>query len=162
METQEVRGQKLHAPQQLCENYLQTVMPSEKEATAGSTLPPFFSQQPQSPTNIPLVFSHLEHTTEPEGRISTASGIHQRTAEEIVDSFNSLHVTDRNCVRTVSCPADESPVPQDVALLYRTCRQELCAPCYLDDTTVDDLVGYFEQMLYLPKPMSDMAELMYA
>ena len=30
-----------------------------------------------------------------------------------------------------------------------------------DDTTVDELAGYFDLMLYLPRPMSEMAELMY-
>ena len=30
-----------------------------------------------------------------------------------------------------------------------------------DDVTVDDLAGYFDQMLHLPRPMSDMAQLMY-
>ena len=29
-----------------------------------------------------------------------------------------------------------------------------------DDVTVDDLAGYFDQMLHLPRPMSDMAQLM--
>ena len=32
---------------------------------------------------------------------------------------------------------------------------------WLPHVTVDDLAGYFDQMLHLPRPMSDMAQLMY-
>ena len=42
-----------------------------------------------------------------------------------------------------------------------SCRDEALGVGYMDDVTVDDLAGYFDQMLYLPKPMSDMAQLMY-
>ena len=42
------------------------------------------------------------------------------------------------------------------------CRDEaLGVVRYVDDVTVDDLAGYFDQMLHLPKPMSEMAQLMY-
>ena len=42
---------------------------------------------------------------------------------------------------------------------HTSCRQ---AALWEDDVTVDDLAGYMDQLLHLPKPMSDMAELMYA
>jgi len=32
----------------------------------------------------------------------------------------------------------------------------------MDDTSPDELASYFEQMLFIPKPMSTMAEMMYA
>jgi hypothetical protein len=38
-----------------------------------------------------------------------------------------------------------------------SCRQE----ALYNDITVEDLAGYLDELLYLPKPMSDMAELMY-
>ena len=41
------------------------------------------------------------------------------------------------------------------------CRDEALGVGYVDDVTVDDLAGYFDQMLHLPKPMSEMAQLMY-
>ena len=41
---------------------------------------------------------------------------------------------------------------------HQTCRQQATA---YDDITVDDLAGYLDELLYLPRPMSDMAELMY-
>lgn len=30
-----------------------------------------------------------------------------------------------------------------------------------DDTTVDELAGYFDNLVYIPKKMSHMAEMMY-
>ena len=42
---------------------------------------------------------------------------------------------------------------------FRSCRQEACY--YPSDITVDELAGYLDELLYIPKPMSDMAELMY-
>ena len=42
-----------------------------------------------------------------------------------------------------------------------SCRNEVLGVGYVDDVTVDDLAGYFDQMLHLPKPMSEMAQLMY-
>ena len=40
-----------------------------------------------------------------------------------------------------------------------SCRQEVL---YHNDVTVDELAGYLDELLHLPRPMSDMAELMYA
>ena len=65
------------------------------------------------------------------------------TEQDIAESFNSLAVS--------------NSIPH----LPKTCRQEFYAPGYHDDTTVDDLAGYFDTMMHLPRPMSDMAELMY-
>lgn len=72
----------------------------------------------------------------------------------IIDSLNSL---------CVSC---SDPVVNPV-LMRRSCREEAsaaavaCAAGSLDDTTVDDLAGYLDEIMYLPQPMSEMAELMY-
>jgi hypothetical protein len=45
-----------------------------------------------------------------------------------------------------------------------SCRQQAVtytpSSCF-DDTTVDDLAGYLDEIMFLPKPMSEMAELMY-
>lgn len=49
------------------------------------------------------------------------------------------------------------PVP-----IARSCREEAAAGMnHLDDTTVEDLAGYLDQIMFIPKPMSEMAELMY-
>ena len=42
---------------------------------------------------------------------------------------------------------------------HRSCREE--AINIYNDITVDELAGYLDELLYLPRPMSDMAELMY-
>ena len=44
---------------------------------------------------------------------------------------------------------------------HGNCRGEALVVGYVDDVTVEDLTGYFDQMLHLPKPMSDMVHLMY-
>ena len=44
---------------------------------------------------------------------------------------------------------------------HGNCRGEALGVGYVDDVTVEDLTGYLDQMLHLPKPMSDMAQLMY-
>ncbi len=51
--------------------------------------------------------------------------------------------------------------PQSV-VIRRSCREEAaaCANCF-DDTTVDDLAGYLDEIMFIPRPMSEMAELMY-
>ena len=71
---------------------------------------------------------------------------HDSDEEHVVSSLESLSLTDSR--------------PHVAAPLYcpRTCRQE----ALWEDITVDDLAGYMDQLLYLPRPMSDMAELMYA
>ena len=42
-----------------------------------------------------------------------------------------------------------------------SCGGEALGVGYMEDVTVEDLAGYFDQMLYLPRPMSEMAQLMY-
>lgn len=72
-----------------------------------------------------------------------------------LDSFNTLSVS--------SLPAGSHVMQQPVALL-RSCREEAAATTgrnCLDDTTVDDLAGYLDEIMFIPKPMSEMAELMY-
>jgi hypothetical protein len=47
--------------------------------------------------------------------------------------------------------------------MMRSCREQ-AAVAYansFDDTTVDDLAGYLDEIMFIPKPMSEMAELMY-
>ena len=73
---------------------------------------------------------------------------------QLLESFNTLTVS--NSTFVWSKPTCALSVPS-----YSTCRQQAAVPVFTDDTTVDDLAGYFDQMLYIPKPMSDMAELMY-
>ena len=73
---------------------------------------------------------------------------------QLLESFNTLTVSNSTFVWN-------KPTSASMMTSYGTCRQQAAVPVFTDDTTVDDLAGYFDQMLYIPKPMSDMAELMY-
>lgn len=136
----------------------------EESAASDTTLTPvLLCSESRLNTNAPLVFCHLQHNASLDDR-ATYCDQHQRTPEQIIDAFKTLHISEANRsggVPTYSSSQTLLEQSQGATQLYRTCRQEVCDHRYLDDTTVDDLVGYFEQMLYLPKPMSDMAELMY-
>ena len=124
---------------------------------------------------IPLVFSHLEHATSVtvinqnicncaerlprlgESQLDSVCrncGLtkqHQSSTEQdIIESFNSMHVSN------TTTGAQSMPTGM-------SCRQQAAAydSRYFDDTTVDELAGYFDEIMYLPRPMSEMAELMY-
>ena len=53
-----------------------------------------------------------------------------------------------------SCVSDRQRTPPDAV---RTCSQQ----ALMDDMTVDELAGYLEDFVHLPKKMSSMAEMMY-
>lgn len=83
-------------------------------------------------------------------RLKARQQFRTRTKEDIAESFNALQVTtDTVPHRTISCRQQEAAY------------NNYSAQYTLDDTTVDELAGYLENMMYLPKPMSEMAELMY-
>ncbi|KAH7975462.1 uncharacterized protein LOC119372516 [Rhipicephalus sanguineus] len=50
------------------------------------------------------------------------------------------------------CPTVKTPPGPDL-----TCSQQ----ARMDDTTVDELAGYFDNLVYIPRKMSVMAEMMY-
>lgn len=56
------------------------------------------------------------------------------------------------CPPNTVCSAVKAPPGSDL-----TCSQQ----ARMDDTTVDELAGYFDNLVYIPRKMSVMAEMMY-
>lgn len=80
-----------------------------------------------------------------------------------VYSFTGLRSVISECER--SLPSHEGP-PRTVSNAAaassgspRSCSEQ--ARAYVDDITIEDLSGYMEYYLYIPKKMSHMAEMMY-
>ncbi|KAJ8259652.1 hypothetical protein GJAV_G00171910 [Gymnothorax javanicus] len=86
-----------------------------------------------------------------------------------VYSFTGLRDVISECERNMAAPADDpsqaSPRRRTRAATAipggspRSCSEQ--ARAYVDDITIEDLSGYMEYYLYIPKKMSHMAEMMY-
>ncbi|XP_029985907.1 oxidative stress-responsive serine-rich protein 1-like [Sphaeramia orbicularis] len=91
-----------------------------------------------------------------------------------VYSFTGLRDVISECERTLASPGDAlrtvsttanpntsaSPASAPASSgSPRSCSEQ--ARAYVDDITIDDLSGYMEYYLYIPKKMSHMAEMMY-
>ena len=51
---------------------------------------------------------------------------------------------------------------QNSPVVQSTCSQQALHPCpHEDDTTIEELAAYFECIVYIPRKMSQMAEMMY-
>lgn len=82
-----------------------------------------------------------------------------------MDNNNSQQLASQyTCTcHTIPCECHVTPGSHDLTTPTTqqpllTCRQEAM---YNNDITVEELAGYFDELLHLPKPMSVMAELMY-
>ncbi|KAK5934709.1 hypothetical protein CgunFtcFv8_015080 [Champsocephalus gunnari] len=71
-----------------------------------------------------------------------------------VYSFTGLRNATSECERTSGGAA-----PSSSSGSARSCSEQ--ARVYVDDITIEDLSGYMEYYLYIPKKMSHMAEMMY-
>lgn len=77
----------------------------------------------------------------------------EEAATSVTDSFGTLCVSNR----CTSYGANNVAVSMPTSCRAEARNSAMC----LDDTTVDDLAGYLDEIMFLPKPMSEMAELMY-
>lgn len=77
-----------------------------------------------------------------------------------VYSFTGLREVISECGRSL---ASQDDAPRTAAAASssspRSCSEQ--ARAYIDDITIEDLSGYMEYYLYIPKKMSHMAEMMY-
>ena len=69
-------------------------------------------------------------------------------------SLSKLYLSDFN--------PQTSSAPSSISSCSFYCQRSFQQKALWEDITVDDLAGYMDQLLYLPRPMSDSAELMYA
>lgn len=83
-----------------------------------------------------------------------------------VYSFTGLRDVISECERKLPSPPDaaqnsrtQSGTAAGTSSSPRSCSEQ--ARAYVDDITIEDLSGYMEYYLYIPKKMSHMAEMMY-
>lgn len=127
---------------------------SLQESLCPSTCP-YHSQEsqmlPHTQSNMPLPHS------------SCLCSIQEASQRPNSSSSCNLLQAHSRCPSKSACIAGSFStlgVSQTVPPILRSCREE-AGMNYLDDTTVDDLAGYLDEIMFIPKPMSEMAELMY-
>lgn len=76
-----------------------------------------------------------------------------------VYSFTGLRDVISECERSLSSHDDTPRTATASSSSPRSCSEQ--ARAYIDDITIEDLSGYMEYYLYIPKKMSHMAEMMY-
>lgn len=112
---------------------------------------PYHSRETQLLAGVnpscPYCVRDTSQRTENSNCFSVPSGGQARNSDGagITESFSGLSVSGH-----ISVP--------------KSCREQAGATSHvncLDDTTVDDLAGYLDEIMFIPKPMSEMAELMY-
>lgn len=134
------------------------------------------SELSSSPSPSPCSCSHKSSVDASEGKEETNQPDPQCCCQPNSASWNNVEVYSftglRNVIseceratmipddtqRTVSINSNTSPasLPSGSA---RSCSEQ--ARTYVDDITIEDLSGYLEYYLYIPKKMSHMAEMMY-
>jgi len=74
-------------------------------------------------------------------------------------NYNTFYPATEDTEELDCAAATNSP---NSPLLQSSCSQQALNPLpHEDDTTIEELAAYFECFVYIPKPMSQMAEMMY-
>lgn len=80
------------------------------------------------------------------------------------ESFATLQISNNKTVRRQrlnSCKETTSSTVPSKSNDVTCAQQARLSSAITDDTTIDDLTGYLDDMLHIPKKMSRMAEMMY-
>lgn len=132
--------------------------------------------------NLQSVPSAHQRLAQKETSLQPAENLLQQREERIFGDFLSKDLKDFASLRiSDDVPPDEDPQPTNVGSLRLkpevvsapatdatratlrpsstdlTCSQQ----ARMDDTTVDELAGYLDTLVYIPRKMSVMAEMMY-
>ncbi|XP_064825323.1 oxidative stress-responsive serine-rich protein 1 isoform X3 [Oncorhynchus masou masou] len=119
---------------------------------------------------VPSDFRSLSKLHEGGGSCPCAQSECQCTGWQGIEvySFTGLRNILSECERNLASPEDTSQTSlqqrtqtdgSTTSTSPRSCSEQ--ARAYVDDITIEDLSGYMEYYLYIPKKMSHMAEMMY-
>lgn len=131
-----------------------------------------YSRQPQDgPQSIPLSCAECTSYRSTRGcntpPVMCCNSVRcdctRHISDGVEDSFSSLSVSNYPSSSSSANTNFATGSAAQSVLVARSCREQAAAACVnsFDDTTVDDLAGYLDEIMFIPKPMSEMAELMY-
>ncbi|XP_035666688.1 oxidative stress-responsive serine-rich protein 1-like [Branchiostoma floridae] len=87
-----------------------------------------------------------------------SSDWHRKDSSWLVENLKKKGHVDKTIAQRANTNSKDLPsYTKTKHRLERSCSQE----ARLDDTSIEDLAGYFDQLVYIPKKMSAMAEMMY-
>uniref|UniRef100_UPI00358F954C oxidative stress-responsive serine-rich protein 1 n=1 Tax=Myxine glutinosa TaxID=7769 RepID=UPI00358F954C len=114
--------------------------------------------RPRSMQSLPD-FQQLSETARKDCDASTSPAEDVYCFTGLRESLQAAGVMDAPCRYLGTTGAERQGRTAQNVVPPRSCSEQVRV---VDDTTIEDLSGYFENFLYLPQKMSTMAEMMYA
>uniref|UniRef100_A0A8C4PYF7 Oxidative stress-responsive serine-rich protein 1 n=1 Tax=Eptatretus burgeri TaxID=7764 RepID=A0A8C4PYF7_EPTBU len=114
--------------------------------------------RPHSMQSLPD-FQQLSATAQKDCNASTSPSEGMYCFTGLRESLQAAGVMDAPCRYLGTTGAERQGRTGQNVVAPRSCSEQVRV---VDDTTIEDLSGYFENFLYLPQKMSTMAEMMYA